>query len=64
MERRSTVVLDDRSIELRIGLMEKGVGLRIDNARRTVSARVSGLVNLTWAWGNPILYQYRHKTGC
>ena len=31
-------------IELGIGLMELGVGLRFDNARRTVLARVSGLV--------------------
>ena len=33
-------------IELGIGLMELGIGLRIDNARRTVLARVSGLVFL------------------
>ena len=31
-------------IELGIGLMELGIGLRINNARRTVLARVSGLV--------------------
>ena len=31
-------------IELRIGLIELGIGPRIDNARRTVLARVSGLV--------------------
>ena len=31
-------------IELRIGRMELGIGLRINNARRTVLARVSGLV--------------------
>ena len=31
-------------IELGIGLIELGIGLRIDNARRTVLARVSGLV--------------------
>ena len=28
----------------RIGLIELGIGLRINNARRTVLARVSGLV--------------------
>ena len=33
-------------IELGIGLMELGISLRINNARRTVLARVSGLV--TW----------------
>ena len=33
-------------IELGIGLMELGIGLRINNARRTVLARVSGLVFL------------------
>ena len=31
-------------IELGIGLMELGIGLRNNNARRTVLARVSGLV--------------------
>ena len=31
-------------IELGIGLMELGIGLRINNARRTVLARVTGLV--------------------
>jgi len=31
-------------LELGIGLMEPGIGLRINNARRTVLARVSGLV--------------------
>ena len=31
-------------IELRIGRMELGIGLRNNNARRTVLARVSGLV--------------------
>ena len=31
-------------VELGIGLMELGMGLRINNARRTVWARVSGLV--------------------
>ena len=31
-------------IELGIGLIELGIGLRINNARRTVLARVSGLV--------------------
>ena len=31
-------------IELGIGLIELGMGLRINNARRTVLARVSGLV--------------------
>ena len=31
-------------IELGIGLLELGIGLRIDNARRTVLARVSCLV--------------------
>ena len=31
-------------IELGIGLMELVIGLRINNARRTVLARVSGLV--------------------
>ena len=31
-------------IELGIGLMELGIGLRINNAWRTVLARVSGLV--------------------
>ena len=35
-----------RSIELGIGLIELGIGLRIDNSRRTVLARVSGLVRL------------------
>ena len=35
-----------RSIELGIGLIELGIGLRINNARRTVLARVSGLVFL------------------
>ena len=40
-------------IELGIGLMEPGKGLRINNARRTVLARVSGLViaclmNTSW----------------
>ena len=34
-----------RSIELGIGLIELGIGLRINNARRTVLARVSGLVS-------------------
>ena len=34
-------------IELGIGLMELGIGLRISNARRTVLARVSGLVRKT-----------------
>ena len=33
-------------IELGIGLMELRIGLRINNARRTVLARVSGLVFL------------------
>ena len=33
-------------IELGIGLMELGIGLRINNARRTVLARVSGLVSM------------------
>ena len=33
-------------IELGIGLMELGIGLRNYNARRTVMARVSGLVKL------------------
>ena len=33
-------------MELGIGLMELGIGLRNNNARRTVLARVSGLVNL------------------
>jgi len=33
-------------IELGIGLMELGIGLRIINARRTVLARVSGLVSI------------------
>ena len=32
-------------IELGIGLIELGIGLRINNARRTVLARVSGLVS-------------------
>ena len=32
-------------IELGIGLMELRIGLRINNARRTVLARVSGLAN-------------------
>ena len=31
-------------MELEIGLMELGIGLRISNARRTVLARESGLV--------------------
>jgi len=31
-------------LELGIGLLELGIGLRINNARRTVLARVSGLV--------------------
>ena len=31
-------------IELAIGLMELGIGLGINNSRRTVLARVSGLV--------------------
>ena len=31
-------------IELGIGLMELGIGLRINNSRRTVLARVSGLL--------------------
>ena len=31
-------------IELGIGLIELGIGLRINNARRTILARVSGLV--------------------
>ena len=31
-------------IERGIGLMELGIGLRINNARRTVLARLSGLV--------------------
>ena len=35
-------------IELGIGLMELGIGLRINNARRTVLARVSGLVTFTF----------------
>ena len=34
----------DRSIELGIGLIELGIGLGIDNARRNVLARVTGLV--------------------
>ena len=34
-------------IELGIGLIELGIGLRINNARRTVLARVSGLVTTT-----------------
>ena len=33
-----------RGIELGIGLIELGIDLRISNARRTVLARVSGLV--------------------
>ena len=33
-------------IELGIGLMELGIGLRINNARRTVLARVFGLVEM------------------
>ena len=33
-------------MELGIGLMELGIGLRNNNARRTVLARVSGLVNV------------------
>ena len=36
-------------IELGIGLMELGKGLKINNARRTVLARVSGLVFFTMA---------------
>ena len=35
-----------RWIELGIGLIELGIDLRINNARRTVLARVSDLVNL------------------
>ena len=31
-------------ILLRLGLLDPGIGLRIDNARRTVLARVTGLV--------------------
>ena len=34
-----------RWIELGIGLIELGIDLRINNARRTVLARVSGLVS-------------------
>ena len=37
-------------IELGIGLMELGIGLRINNARRTVLARVSGLVFLSFSF--------------
>ena len=33
-------------IELGVGLIELGIDLRIDNARRTVLARVSGLVSI------------------
>ena len=50
-------------IELRIGLieqgigpMELGVGLRMNNARRTVLARVSGLVIYATVIGNLIIY--------
>ena len=39
-------------IELGIGLIELRIGLRINNARRTVLARVSGLVH----FAIPILY--------
>ena len=40
----------DRSDRARIGLMELGIGLRINNARRTVLARVSGLIKVTDKW--------------
>ena len=36
-------------IELGIGLIELGNGLRINNARRTILARVSGLVDGSFA---------------
>ena len=38
-------------IELGIGLMELWIGLRINNAWRTVLARVSGLVFFFSRWG-------------
>ena len=54
-------------IELRIGRMELGIGLRINNARRTVLARVSGLVQIRRCWLSK-LYPFRNgigmKTGC
>ena len=42
---RIHILLGIGLIELGIGLMELGIGLRINNARRTVLARVSGLVS-------------------
>ena len=39
------IVLGIGLMELGIGLMELGIVLRINNARRTVLARVSGLVS-------------------
>ena len=44
MLRAGLIELGIGLIELGIGLMELGIGLRIDNARRTVLARVPGLV--------------------
>ena len=42
-------------IELGVGLIELGIDLRINNARRTVLARVSGLVHVPFASIQPIL---------
>ena len=41
-------------IEPGIGLMELGIGLRINNARRTVLARVSGLVEFSSLFHAPV----------
>ena len=54
-------------IELGIGLMELGVGLRINNARRTVLARVSGLVfftkNQLWFFLAEIMKSQESRSG-
>ena len=43
--------------ELGIGLMELGIDLRINNARRTVLARVSGLVRFIRATGDSVRWR-------
>ena len=56
-------------MELGVGLMELGVGLGINNARRTVLARVSGLVFTTFnslcscmSIGKATIFSRRHAT--
>ena len=45
-------------IELGIGLIELGIGLRIKNTRRTVLARVSGLVLIMISISRPFFSEF------